>query len=441
MTVTWSENLDQTQAVPGTLLDHAERRRGHRRHRYRGHLFGREPDAVHALERRPPPRLARTHLHRARLQPEGPRHRTRRPAIRAATATLTNASITNNTTNATPTTPTLVSPADAARLNTADADADRDVQRPRHSGHRQGHLRGLLDEQLLELARHLRLDQHHARRRRQRQRRRPRRLRPRERDDLLLAREERRLSRRRSSFSAIQSFIVDTAAPTMSSATVAANGTTRDDHLVGEPRPDAGRPRHRLLDHPERRRRRSHGTATAVTYPRRQPDAVHALEHRPPPRPLALTYTAPGCDPEIRDTAPPTGNAAATATSATARSPTTPRTRRPASRRSSARPTPRALEHIHADATATFGDPDTQDTGKVTFQVCTTSDCSELARTFDSTSTNLAVSANGSAASPAASTSPTGRPTTGAPRTSTRPRRAPRSVPSSPSSSTPPRRR
>src|SRR2546428_9245512 len=36
----------------------------------------------------------------------------------AATATLTNASITNNTTNVTPSTPALVSPADAARLNT-----------------------------------------------------------------------------------------------------------------------------------------------------------------------------------------------------------------------------------------------------------------------------------------------------------------------------------
>src|SRR5438270_824797 len=51
--------------------------------------------------------------------------------------------------------------------------------------------------------------------------------------------------------------------------------------------------------------------------------------------------------------------------------------------------------------TATFGDPDSQDTGKVTFEVCTTSNCSSSLGTFDSTSTNLAVNANGSAAVPA----------------------------------------
>src|SRR5213076_273149 len=51
--------------------------------------------------------------------------------------------------------------------------------------------------------------------------------------------------------------------------------------------------------------------------------------------------------------------------------------------------------------TATFIDPDSQDTGKVTFEVCTTSNCSGSLGTFDSTSTNLAVNANGSAAVPA----------------------------------------
>src|SRR6185437_13139439 len=51
--------------------------------------------------------------------------------------------------------------------------------------------------------------------------------------------------------------------------------------------------------------------------------------------------------------------------------------------------------------TATFLDPDTQDTGKVTFEVCSTSNCSTSLGTFDSTSTNLAVNANGSAAVPA----------------------------------------
>src|SRR5207249_1051994 len=51
--------------------------------------------------------------------------------------------------------------------------------------------------------------------------------------------------------------------------------------------------------------------------------------------------------------------------------------------------------------TATFADPDTQDTGKVTFEVCTTSNCSSSLGTFDSSSTSLAVNANGSAAVPA----------------------------------------
>src|SRR5205814_3886796 len=51
--------------------------------------------------------------------------------------------------------------------------------------------------------------------------------------------------------------------------------------------------------------------------------------------------------------------------------------------------------------TATFSDPDSQDTGKVTFQVCSTSNCSSSLGTFDSTSTSLAVNANGSAGVPA----------------------------------------
>src|SRR6185437_10536409 len=50
---------------------------------------------------------------------------------------------------------------------------------------------------------------------------------------------------------------------------------------------------------------------------------------------------------------------------------------------------------------ATFADPDTQDTGKVTFEVCTTSNCSSSLGTFDSSNTSLAVNANGSAAVPA----------------------------------------
>src|SRR5205823_6299282 len=50
--------------------------------------------------------------------------------------------------------------------------------------------------------------------------------------------------------------------------------------------------------------------------------------------------------------------------------------------------------------TATFSDPDTQDTGKVTFEVCTNSSCSSSLGTVDSTTTAIAVGSNGSAAVP-----------------------------------------
>ena len=49
---------------------------------------------------------------------------------------------------------------------------------------------------------------------------------------------------------------------------------------------------------------------------------------------------------------------------------------------------------------AGFADPDTLDFGKVTFQVCTNSSCSASLGTFDSTTTNLNVGQNGSAAVP-----------------------------------------
>src|SRR5205823_7131207 len=105
-------------------------------------------------------------------------------------------------------------------------------------------------------------------------------------------------------------------------------------------------------------------------------------------------------DPMVRDTALATGNAAATATllnasitnSTTNASPSTPTLVTPAdaARLNSTTPT----------LTATFGDPDSQDAGKVTFEVCTTSNCSSSLGTFDSTSTTLAANANGSAAVP-----------------------------------------
>src|SRR5205823_6858254 len=141
------------------------------------------------------------------------------------------------------------------------------------------------------------------------------------------------------------------------------------------------------------------GSATAVSYPAANQtrftlaSTVHHLDT------LALTYTKPGSDPMIRDTALATGNPAATAsgigvTNNTANvSPSPPTLVSPvdAARLDTATPT----------LTATFSDPDSQDTGKVTFEVCSTSNCSSSLGTFDSTSTNLAVGANGSAAVPA----------------------------------------
>src|SRR5205085_1741043 len=111
-------------------------------------------------------------------------------------------------------------------------------------------------------------------------------------------------------------------------------------------------------------------------------------------------YTKPGSNPMVRDAALTTGNAAATATltnasitnNTTNASPSTPTLVSPAD---AAR-----LNNTTPTLTGKLLDSDTQDTGKVTFEVCTTSNCSSSLGTFDSTSTTLAVNANGSAAVP-----------------------------------------
>src|SRR5205814_478231 len=171
-----------------------------------------------------------------------------------------------------------------------------------------------------------------------------------------------------SAFSPIRSFLVDTSAPTISSATVAADGVTvtvtwsenldQTQAVPGSafsiaPNGGAG-----VL-----------GTAAGVSYPAANQtrftlaSTVHHLDT------LALTYTKPGSDPMVRDAALATGNAGATATLANASitnnttnvTPSTPSLVSPAdaARLNSATPT----------LTATFSDPDSQDTGKVTFEV------------------------------------------------------------------------
>src|SRR4029077_17534952 len=142
------------------------------------------------------------------------------------------------------------------------------------------------------------------------------------------------------------------------------------------------------------------GTASAVTYPAANQtrftlaSTVHPLDS------LALTYTKPGSNPMVRDTAQTTGNASVTATlnnasitnSTSNVAPSTPAVVTPADAA--------LLNSMTPALTATFSDPDTQDTGKVTFEVCTTSNCSSSLGTFDSTSTAIAVGNNGSASVP-----------------------------------------
>src|SRR5260221_675923 len=200
-----------------------------------------------------------------------------------------------------------------------------------------------------------------------------------------------------SSYSSTRSFAIDLTPPTLSSAVVASDGTTvtvtwsenldqAQSSLAGSAfsvTPNGGAA--------------VSGTGASVTYPAANQSrftlasAVHHLDS------LALTYTKPGPGDLIRDLALATGNAAATGSltnssitnNTTNVAPSTP-----------ALVTPTDGQYVNTATptlTATFGDPDTQDTGKVTFQVCSDNACSSVLQTLDSTSTTLAVGANGSA--------------------------------------------
>ncbi len=200
-----------------------------------------------------------------------------------------------------------------------------------------------------------------------------------------------------SSYSPIRSFVVNTASVTMTSATVGADGTTvtitwsanLDQTQTAVPgssftiAPNGGAP--------------ISGTAANVTYPAANQTRftlalpVHYLDT------LALSYVAPTSGDQIRDLAVPVGNVAADGNLANASitnntanvAPTAPTL-----------VTPTAAQFVNSATptlTASFADPDTQDSGKVTFQLCSVNDCSSVLQTIDSTSTNLAVGANGSA--------------------------------------------
>src|SRR5581483_7046835 len=202
-----------------------------------------------------------------------------------------------------------------------------------------------------------------------------------------------------SAYSATRTLTVDTTPPTMTSATIASNGTTvtvtwsenldQSQAVSGTAfavAPNGGAA--------------IAGTPSAVTYPAANQTrftltaAVHHLDN------LTLTYARPGSDPMIRDTAQPTGNAAATAplgngsiaNSTTNAAPSTPTLVDP--------PDGSNVGSYTPQLTAVFTDPDTQDTGKLTFEVCADSSCTTSLGTFDSTNTALTNGQQGSGTVP-----------------------------------------
>src|SRR5438105_3858599 len=129
------------------------------------------------------------------------------------------------------------------------------------------------------------------------------------------------------------------------------------------------------------RTRTTPDSSPSSSAPRRRARAAATRSRPSPPRPASPTAPParprrPGAANVIRDTATPAGNAAATGSLANAQitngtanqSPSTPSLGGPADGTTVATPTP--------TLSATFSDPDTQDTGTITFQLCVTSDCS-----------------------------------------------------------------
>ena len=194
-----------------------------------------------------------------------------------------------------------------------------------------------------------------------------------------------------SPYSGTRSFVIDTTAPTISSATVGPDGSTvtvtwsesldQSQSVAGSAFSVNGIPGTGTVSYPAPNKTRF-SLATAV----------HYLDN------LTLDYAQPGADPMVRDAALPIGNAAAgssgvSVTNNTAdAAPSTPALVAPSdsSFTNSATPT----------LSATFSDPDPNDAGKVTFQVCNDSGCSSPIGTFDSTSTSVANGATGTGSIP-----------------------------------------
>ena len=357
VTVTWSENLDQTQAVGAAAfsVNGIAGAAGLVTYSAPNQTRFTIQSAVHHLDV----------LALAYTQPGGAKIRdTATPAGNPA-ASVGGIGVTNNTTNLAPTTPALVSPANGARTNTATPNvtatfADPDLndtgkvtfevcgdaacssslgtfQSGTVSNSTNGSASvpaGFITTDGTYYWRAQGVDSSNA----------------------------------TSPFSATRSFVVDTTGPTITSAAVAADGTTvtvtwSESLDQTEAVPGSAFSVNGVA-----------GTGAPVTYPSANqtqfslPSAFHHLDT------LTLDYGKPSSDPMVRDNAPPTGNAAASAsnivvTNNTANlAPTTP-----------ALVSPADAAHLSSDTptlTATFSDPDTQDTGKVTFQVCADSNCS-----------------------------------------------------------------
>ena len=395
VTVTWSENLDQTQAVPGSAFSVAPNGGGG--------IAGTATAVTYPAANQTRFTLASTvhHLDSLALTytkpgsgPDGPRHR---PAHRQPRrhATLTNASITNNTANVAPTTPALVTPDNAAQVNTArrrsprpSATRTRTTRAPSPSRSARPRLLGRPATRSRHSApapvspttptapprsRAARTSRRH----------------------LLLARRERR------QLSATSSLQRDPLVRRRHHRRRRRLGGGRrrrphgDGHLVGEPRPDPGRPRLRLLDQRDRR-----APDRTVTYPAADQtrftlaSAVNHLDT------LTLDYTKPGA---ARRSATPHPDRQRSADDALERRLGHQQHRQHRPDHAGTRLTPAeraALNTATPTLTATFSDPDPNDTGTVTFQVCAVSDCSSSLAHLQLDQPAIANDTNGTAAVP-----------------------------------------
>ncbi len=200
-----------------------------------------------------------------------------------------------------------------------------------------------------------------------------------------------------SAYSSIRSFVVNTTAVTMTSATVGTDGTTVTVTWSGALDTSQTTIAGSAFSVTPNGGSAITGTASTVTYPSSTETRftlsapVHHLDS------LTLDYTKPGSGASIRDLATPSANIA---TDGTLPNPAITNNTSNLAPSTPALVTPAGAQYVSTltpTLTANFSDVDTQDLGKVTFQVCSASDCSTVLQAVDSTSTSLAVDSSGSA--------------------------------------------